>query len=85
MRLADVNLDVGRRTTSGMYKTADKAYEKLVAKYAEHGFVGMPEELRNDILNFFQNGAALTASGDKTRKLRQQLEMLRSTAAYSRP
>src|ERR1051326_2479981 len=37
----DLNLDVGKPTTVGMYKISDEAYAKLVHKLAERDFEGM--------------------------------------------
>jgi hypothetical protein len=85
---ADVNLDVGRPTVAGMYKLADETYMTLVDKFADHGFSGMPRELRTDILNFYKNErVAQSPDNDQKRsaKLQRQLEMLRGAAAYSRP
>src|SRR5215510_14109471 len=84
----DVNLDIGRPTVAGMYRLADETYMKLVDKLADNGFAGMPRELRNDILNFYTDRpVALSRDNDqkRSRKLQRQLEMLRGTAAYSRP
>src|SRR5262249_20398468 len=52
---ADVNLDVGKPTAAGMYRTADQTYAKLVDELAKDNFAAMPRELRDDILNFYKN------------------------------
>src|SRR5215831_860236 len=78
---ADVNLDVGRRTIAGQYKLADDAYAKLVDELAKKGFVGMPPELRSNILEFYKNmNAPIATKKDRKHwaKLQQQLEMLKS-------
>ena len=85
---ADVNLDVGKRTTAGMYRIADETYAKLVDEFAKKNFAGMPSDLRNDVLNFYKNEPAPTSPKSDEKhlaKLHHQLEMLRGTAAYSRP
>jgi Zinc dependent phospholipase C len=85
---ADVNLDVGKPTTAGMYKRADETYAKLVDELAKQGFAGIPRELRNDILSFYKDQAAAISredNKDKREKLRLQLETLRGSTAYSKP
>jgi Zinc dependent phospholipase C len=85
---ADVNLDVGKPTAAGMYRMADLTYAKLVDELAKDNFAAMPRELRADILNFYksESTAAFPRSDQKRlAKLQHQLEMLRATAAYSRP
>jgi hypothetical protein len=85
---ADVNLDVGKPTTAGMYKSADETYAELVDRLAKDGFAGVSQDLRNDILSFYKDEAAATSredNEDKRAKLRHQLETLRGSTAYSKP
>ena len=85
---ADVNLDLGKPTSAGMYRLADETYAKLVDELVKENFSRMPRELRNDILNFYRtepNPAFAKADEKRLAKLHHQLEMLRATAAYSRP
>src|SRR5262249_28031852 len=82
-QLADLNLDVGRRTVAGMYRLADETYAKLVDELAKDNFSRMPPELRKDVLNFYQSESNPTlAKADEKRlaKLHHQLEMLRAAA-----
>src|SRR5262249_51906766 len=51
---ADVNLDLGKPTSAGMYRLADETYAKLVDELVKENFSRMPRELRNDILNFYR-------------------------------
>jgi hypothetical protein len=74
----DLNLDVGKPTTYGMYKMADDAYAELVDRLAKNRFAGIPAELRSDILDFYRDPSA---GGKERAKLRVQLEMLRGAAA----
>src|SRR5207253_6578566 len=74
----DVNLDVGRPTTAGMYKISDETYAKLVDEFAKRNFAGIPDALRDDILNFYKSEAAAISP-----KLRREIEMLRATAVVS--
>jgi hypothetical protein len=77
---ADLNLDLGKPTTVGMYKASDAAYAKLVHELAEHQFAGMPGPLRDDIVAFYQNGSE-PPSTKKDRKewakLQAELETLK--------
>jgi hypothetical protein len=79
---ADVNLDVGRPTTAGMYRIADNTYAKLVDELSKHGFAGVPRELRENILNFYKDTLTTTSTkNEKDRlKLEHELEMLRGAA-----
>jgi hypothetical protein len=77
---SDVNLDVGRPTVMGMYKMADETYAKLVDEWAKRDVRMLPDELRDDILNFYKNALATSPP-----KLRRKLEMLRGATAYSKP
>jgi hypothetical protein len=52
---ADLNLDLGKQVTAGMYKASDEVYAELVHRLAEHQFAGMPRPLRADIVTFYQN------------------------------
>src|SRR5262249_21159090 len=82
-RPADVNLDVGRPTTAGMYRIADATYAKLVDELSGRGFSGVPRELRENILNFYKEAVpTASAKNEKDRlKLEHQLELLRGTEA----
>jgi hypothetical protein len=83
-QLADLNLDVGKQTSAGMYKMADDAYAKLVKELAKHKFAGIPPELRENILAFYKDENA-SISTRRHRKewasLQQQLETLRGGTA----
>jgi hypothetical protein len=68
---ADLNLDVGKPTTFGMYKISDDAHAKLLNRWAEHQFAGMPRALREEILTFYQNNAPVSS------KLRVELGALK--------
>jgi hypothetical protein len=80
-QLADLNLDVGKQTTAGMYKMADEAYAKLVKELAKHKFAGISPELRENVLAFYKDENA-PASTRRHRKewasLQQELENLKS-------
>ena len=69
----DLNLDVGKPTTAGMYKISDEAYAKLVHELAEHDFEGMSRPLREQIVAFYENGNAPVSS-----MLRTELQALKA-------
>jgi len=81
-QLANVNMDLGEPATAGKYKLSDETYAKLVDRLAESNFAGVPSELRRDILAFYNGGEVeiLTkVKKKKLAKLRQQLEVLKSS------
>ena len=69
----DLNLDVGKPTTAGMYKISDDAYAKLLHKLAEHDFEGISRPLRDQIVAFYENGNAPVPS-----KLQTELQALKA-------
>lgn len=54
LRLPNDNIDVGEVTNAGKYKLTDAAYAKLMHKLEGH-YVDMPQDLRSDILAFYQD------------------------------
>jgi hypothetical protein len=60
--LPNENIDTGELTHAGKYKGADEAYAKLVGKLAHRQFVGMSPELRSNILAFYKDVHAPTAT-----------------------
>jgi len=77
---ADLNLDLGQPTTAGMYKLSDEVYAKLVHRFAEHQFAGIPGRLREDILTFYRDENAPIATKKHPKewaKLKTELQMLR--------
>ena len=54
LRLPNDNIDVGEATKAGKYKLTDAAYAKLLHKLDGH-YVDMPQDLRSDILAFYQD------------------------------
>jgi hypothetical protein len=52
--LANDNIDVGEITNAGKYKLTDAAYAKLLRKLEGH-YVDLPQDLRSDILAFYQD------------------------------
>ena len=54
LNLPNDNIDVGEVTKAGGYKLADAAYAKLLHKLDGH-YADMPQDLRSDILAFYQD------------------------------
>jgi hypothetical protein len=54
LNLPNDNIDVGAVTKAGEYKLADGAYAKLLHKLDGH-YVDLPQDLRSDILAFYQD------------------------------
>ena len=54
LSLPNDNIDVGEVTKAGKYKLTDAAYAKLVHKLDGH-YTDMPQDLRRDILAFYQD------------------------------
>jgi hypothetical protein len=80
-QFTDLNLDVGKVTTAGMYKMSDDTYAKLLKELSKHQFAAMLPELREDILAFYKNEDAPISTKRHHRdwaKLQQQLATLRS-------
>jgi hypothetical protein len=83
------NLDVGRPTLASEYLGADLAYDKLLSKLADHKFVGVSAELRNNILDYYQGrtspASRLTekarAESAKLMEQREQLDHLQPETA----
>jgi zinc dependent phospholipase C len=54
LKLPNHNLDVGETTKAGKYTLTDAAYAKLLHKLEGH-YIDMPQDLRSDILSFYQD------------------------------
>jgi hypothetical protein len=78
LTLPNENLDMGEATKAGQYKLADAAYAKLLNKLEGH-YADMPQDLRNEILAFYQDLslpiATKTNEGEWVR-LREELNHL---------
>jgi hypothetical protein len=53
--LPNENLDLGEPPRAGQYKGADEAYAKLVGKLADKQFAGVPADLRQNILAYYND------------------------------
>jgi hypothetical protein len=81
--LPNDNFDVGEATGPGEYAMNDDAHAKLLGKLAERKFVGMPQELRDELLHFYSEpGAAYATKRDSKAwaTVQAELEQLRNAA-----
>ena len=76
----DLNLDLGKPITAGMYTMSDKTYAKLVHRLAEHQFKGVPAQLREQIITFYQSDSAPVSTKRNRKewaKLQAELQQLK--------
>jgi hypothetical protein len=71
---ADVNLDLGKPTTAGMYKLSDDVHAKLIHELAKRKFADIPRPLRDEILAFYKDANAPIGT-KKQRKEWTKLQM----------
>ncbi len=57
LQLPNRNLDVGDLTREGDYQGADDAYATLVGKLTDRHFTGLPEDLRSNILAYYDGAS----------------------------
>jgi hypothetical protein len=83
LKLQNRDLDTGRPTSLGEYKRADKAYAQMLDKLASDEFAHVTPELRENILAYYGDTNAHSATkknkGEWQKTLRQ-LTRLKSTA-----
>jgi hypothetical protein len=78
--LPNDNIDVGEVTTAGKYKLTDAAYAKLLNKLDGH-YVDLPQDLRSDILDFYQDlGVPIATKTNESDWARLQDELNRLEA-----
>jgi hypothetical protein len=76
--LPNVNLDMGQATKAGQYTLADTAYAKLLHKLEGH-YPDMPQDLREDILAFYQDLSlpiATKTNANEWARLQEELNYL---------
>jgi hypothetical protein len=76
--LPNVNLDMGQATKAGQYTLADTAYAKLLHKLEGH-YPDMPQDLRDDILAFYQDLSlpiATKTNANEWARLQEELNYL---------
>ncbi len=83
LELPNDNFDTGEPSGPGVYKMNDDARADLLDSLARLKFVGMPPELREDLLRFYADPAAPYATKRNAKawaKLQTQLEQLKQAA-----
>jgi Zinc dependent phospholipase C len=84
LSLENKNLDTGKITTPGEYELADETYAKLLNELSEKQFAGVMPDLRQNILNYFNNSQVrlkIKQDHDDWNKLQLQLDALQSLHA----
>jgi hypothetical protein len=75
LNLPNDNFDMGEATKAGKYKLTDAAYAKLLHKLEGH-YVGLPQELRSDILTFYHDlSLPIATKANETDWARLQAEL----------
>src|SRR5450432_228347 len=78
LKLPNDNFDVGEATKAGKYKLTDGAYAKLLHRLDGH-YTEMPQDLRSDILDFYQDLSlpiATKANASDWARLQEELSHL---------
>jgi hypothetical protein len=83
LHLPNDNIDVGVVTAAGKYKLTDRAYAKLLHKLDGH-YVALPQDLRSDILAFYQDLSLPIATKSQERDWIRLQEELSHLAAVNR-
>jgi hypothetical protein len=82
LRLLNTNFDTGEPALAGKYAGADKAYDKLLGKLADHHFDQASGELRGHILAYYRDRQSTPSlfevSVDERTKIEDYLALLRS-------
>ena len=63
-RLANLDLDTGERTRLGDYALADKTYTELLARLTSKPRLGVPADLKRNLLDYYEGSLAITEVND---------------------
>ena len=63
-RLANLDLDTGERVRFGDYALADKAYTELLGRLTSKPRLGVPPDLKRNLLEYYQGALAITEVND---------------------
>jgi hypothetical protein len=63
-RLANLDLDTGERVRLGDYALADKTYTELVARLTSKPRLGVPADLKRNLLDYYEGSLAITEVND---------------------
>jgi len=74
VELRNTDFDTGREARHGEYALADETYAELLAKLAARQFDGVPNPLRRDVLAFYGQRPAPSATSKDEQKHWDQVE-----------
>ncbi|MGE5052994.1 MAG: zinc dependent phospholipase C family protein [Acidobacteriota bacterium] len=80
-RLANLDLDTGQRARLGDYALADKTYTKLLARLTSKPRLGVPGDLKRNLLDYYEGSLAITELNDPRTA---QLEALKAMGSRRR-
>ena len=87
LKLENENFDVGKPPAAGKYLGADEAYDQLVDKLAARQFAGISPQLRENLLDYFNDRKApahpVRKAAAHWEKVMDQVKRLRDTAAIA--
>jgi len=86
LHLANRDCDTGKETRAGEYVLADQTYAHLLGNLADRNFENVPPELRENILAFFKNPAAVVVAKGKPKnwkRVQAELQQLKSAVAVT--
>jgi hypothetical protein len=63
-RLANLDLDTGERVRLGDYALADKTYRELLARLTSKPRLGVPPDLKRNLLEYYEGSLAITEVND---------------------
>jgi hypothetical protein len=84
LKLEDKDFDTGKVTRAGEYRLTDEAYAQLLNQLADAKFADVSPELRQNILDFYADPGAITATKrnpDDWNKTLKNIEQLRAQVA----
>jgi len=76
LELPNENIDIGKPPQAGQYKGADEAYAKLVGKLAEKQFAGISQDLRENILAYYQDPSSSIPAKPTEKERAQSVKLL---------
>ena len=77
LKISNRDLDTGKSVSPGEYVLTDRSYDRLLVKLAEKKFDGVTDELRTNILGFYDRMKTPDRHG-----VGPQLEGLRATQVH---
>ncbi len=84
LRLTNCDLDSGKVTKAGEYNLADDVYAKMLHQLAGHNFDGLTPQLKDNILLFYKDQAAVAPtkkSAANAKNIQSDLEKLKAAKA----